>query len=55
MQASMEQEYAKHIRRPDSFAIVWPQTFSKIKGDYVAELVLIEEEGNLVVDHVMVF
>lgn len=50
-----DRHFVASFRRPDSFAIVWRQTFSKIKGDYVAELVLIEEGGHLVVDHVMVF
>lgn len=41
--------------RPYSFAVVWRQTFTQVQGDYVAEMVLIEEDGKLVVDHVMVF
>ena len=41
--------------REHSFAVVWRQTFTQAVGDYVAEIVLIEEDGQLVVDHVMVF
>ncbi|HEX7341692.1 MAG TPA: hypothetical protein VF269_05390 [Rhodanobacteraceae bacterium] len=43
------------FRRPDSIAVVWRQCFTKVPGDYVAELVLVEREGRNLVDHVMVF
>lgn len=48
-------EFVAFFRREASFAVVWRQTFTQAKGDYVAELVLIEEDGKIVVDHVMVF
>lgn len=43
------------FRRPTSVALIWRQQFSKISGDYVAEIVLIQQEGKFLVDHVMVF
>jgi hypothetical protein len=43
------------LRRPNSAAIIWKQTFSKVEGEYVAEIVLIHENGRFLVDHAMVF
>jgi len=43
------------FRRPDSIAVVWRQRFTKASGEYVAELVLVEQDGRHLVDHVMVF
>ena len=43
------------FRRPQSIAIVWKQRFTKLPGEFVAEMVLIEQEGRYLVDHVMVF
>lgn len=43
------------FRRPNSAAIIWRQQFSKVKGDYVAEMVLVYQDGKLLCDHVMVF
>lgn len=43
------------LKRPDSAAIVWKQTFTKAKGEYVAEMVLVNTDGKYQVDHVMVF
>ncbi len=43
------------FRRPDSIAVVWRQSFTKAAGEYVAELVLVEQDGRYLVDHVMVF
>ena len=48
-------EFVAVFRRPDSVAIVWKQWFTKKFGEYVAEMVLVEREGNYLVDHVMVF
>ena len=50
-----EREVAAVFKRPDSAAIVWKQTFTKAKGEYVAEMVLVEKDGSILVDHVMVF
>lgn len=43
------------LRRPDSAAIIWKQSCSKVKGEYVAEIVLTNINGRFLVDHAMVF
>ncbi len=43
------------FRRPDSAAIVWKQSFTKAPGEFVAEMVLVHQDGRYLVDHVMVF
>jgi hypothetical protein len=43
------------FKRPDSAAFVWKQGFTKAKGEFVAEMVLVHQGGNFLVDHVMVF
>ncbi|WP_101749407.1 hypothetical protein [Nitrosomonas ureae] len=43
------------FRRPDSVAIVWKQSFTKVLGEYVAEMVLVYKNDRYLVDHVMVF
>lgn len=48
-------EFVSLFRREDSIAIIWKQNFSKVKGDFVAEAVFIEENGRVVVDHAFVF
>ena len=43
------------FKRPDSAVIVWKQFFTKAKGEFVAELVLVRQNGNYLCDHAMVF
>ncbi len=43
------------FKRPDSAAIVWKQSFTKAKGEFVAEMVLVKQNGKYLVDHAMVF
>ena len=43
------------FKRPGAVAIVWKQWFTKAPGEFVAEMVLIEKDSRLLVDHVMVF
>lgn len=43
------------FRRPDSAVIVWKQSFTKAQGEYVAQMVLVFEDGRFLVDHAMVF
>jgi hypothetical protein len=43
------------FRRPNSVAIVWKQRFTKVAGEFVAEMVLVEQGSRYLVDHVMVF
>lgn len=50
-----ERTFVAIFRRPDSIAVIWRQKFSKVPGDYVAELVLVEQNSRYLVDHVMVF
>ena len=43
------------FRRPGSAAMIWKQSFTKVPGEYVAEMVLVHQSGEYLVDHVMVF
>jgi len=43
------------FRRPDSAAIVWKQSFTKAKGEFVAEMLLVYQDGKYLCDHAMVF
>lgn len=43
------------FRRPNSAAIIWKQSFTKVPGEFVAEMVLVYDNGRYLVDHVMVF
>ncbi|MCC6141953.1 MAG: hypothetical protein IT389_15215 [Nitrospira sp.] len=42
------------FRRPHSIAIVWKQQFTNSPGDYVAEMVLVQQGSRYLVDHVFV-
>lgn len=43
------------LKRPDSVVILWKQFFTKAPGEFLAEMVLIKENGRYLVDHAMVF
>ena len=43
------------FKRPGAVAIVWKQWFTKARGEFVAEMLLIEKDGKCLVDHAMVF
>ena len=43
------------FKRPSSAAIVWKQKFSKAQGEFVAEMVLVNQNGKYLVDHAVVF
>ena len=43
------------FRRADSIAVVWKQWCTKTDNEFVAELVLIEQDGRYLVDHVVFF
>ena len=43
------------FKRPDSVAIIWKQSFTKAKGEFVAEIVIVHQDGRYLCDHVMVF
>lgn len=48
-------EFIAVFRRPGSLAVVWKQWCTKQDGEFVAEMVLVEQNGRYLVDHVMVF
>ena len=48
-------EFVRLFRRQDSIAIVWKQSFTKQAGEFVAEMVLVQDGEKYLVDHVMVF
>ncbi|OAI18640.1 hypothetical protein A1359_04590 [Methylomonas lenta] len=50
-----DREFVAIFRRPESVAIVWKQYCSKQAGEFVAELVLLEQNGRYLVDHAMVY
>ena len=50
-----EREPVALFKRPDSAVIIWKQSFTKAQGEFVAEMVLVNEQGTYRVDHVMVF
>lgn len=43
------------FRRQNSVAMVWKQSFTKAPGEFVAEMVLVHQNGKYLVDHAMVF
>jgi hypothetical protein len=43
------------FKRPGAAAIVWKQWFTKAQGEFVAEMLLVEQDRKYLVDHVMVF
>ena len=43
------------FRRPDSAAIVWKQSFTKARGEFLAEMILVYENEKFLCDHAMVF
>lgn len=49
-----ERRFLALLRRPHSILLLWSQQFSNIAGEYVAEMVLILEHGQLKIDHVWV-
>ena len=49
-----ERELLAILRRPHSVLLVWKQRFTKAPGQYLAEMVLVEKDGRVLVDHVMV-
>ncbi|MFI5343849.1 MAG: hypothetical protein ACHQUC_06475 [Chlamydiales bacterium] len=43
------------FRRPSSVAIIWKQHFTKQAGEFVAQMVLVEQDSRYLVDHAWVF
>ncbi|RJG00832.1 hypothetical protein [Noviherbaspirillum sedimenti] len=50
-----KREFVAVFKRPESVAVVWRQWFTKVPGEFVAELVLVQHDGRYLVDHVMIF
>lgn len=50
-----EREFVKLFRRPESVAVIWTQKYSQVKGEYVAEMVMLIEDDQYRVDHAFVF
>lgn len=50
-----ERQLVAVFKRPDSAAIVWRQSFTKAKGAFVAEMVIVYHHGRYLCDHAMVF
>ena len=50
-----EREVAAIFRRPDSVAIIWRQWCTEAEGEFVAEMLLVEEDSRYLVEHVVVF
>ncbi|HMV13013.1 MAG: hypothetical protein E6Q61_08130 [Nitrosomonas sp.] len=50
-----ERKLVAVFKRPNSAAIVWKQYFTKAKGEFVAEMVLVHQNGKFFCDHAMVF
>lgn len=50
-----ERKFIAIFKRPNSVAIVWKQSFTKAKGEYVAEMILVQKNGKYLCDHAMVF
>jgi hypothetical protein len=50
-----KRQFVAAFRRTESVAVVWKQSFTRQPGGFVAEMVLVQQDGKYLVDHVMVF
>ncbi len=50
-----EREFVSVIRRPGAVGIIWKQRFTQAEGDFIAEMLLVNQEGVYLVDHVMIW
>lgn len=50
-----ERKFVAVFKRPTSVAIIWKQSFTKAKGEFVSEMVLVYKNGKYLCDHAMVF
>ncbi|NRB40162.1 MAG: hypothetical protein HRU20_17140 [Pseudomonadales bacterium] len=44
-------ELVKVYRREGSALIVWSQTFTKVSGEYLVDMILVNKNGKFLVDH----
>ena len=42
------------LRRPDSAMVTWKQKFTKVSGEYLAEMIIVHRNGKYLVDHTWV-
>jgi len=40
--------------RPDSAVVVWKQRFTKVSGEYLAEMIIVHKNGKFLIDHTWV-
>lgn len=50
-----KREFVALFRRKESIAIIWRQYCSNTSDEYVAEVVFVEHEDRILIDHAMVF
>lgn len=50
-----QREFVAIFRRPNSIAIVWKQFCSQHEGEFVAEIVLVEQDSRYLVDHALIY
>lgn len=50
-----DRSFVALFRRPESVAVIWRQNYSKVAGDFVAEMVMVIEDNEYRVDHAFVF
>jgi len=50
-----QREFVALFRRPGAVAVVWKQGFTKKEGEFVAEILIVEQGSRFLVDHVMVW
>jgi len=42
------------LRRPTSVMVIWKQKFTKVSGEYLAELIIVHKKGKYLIDHTWV-
>ena len=49
-----KREFVTIFRRPESLIVVWKQWFSKQPGEFLAELILVQQDERYLVEHVRI-
>jgi len=42
------------LRRPNSAIVIWKQKFTKVSGEYLAEMIIVHKNNKFLVDHTWV-
>lgn len=50
-----ERTFVALFRRPGAVAVVWKQRFTKVEGEYVAEALIVDQDGRYLIDHAFVW